>query len=65
MPTSCIGLHSPTVRPKTTTSRWRGFFWSNRFSTTTPTGGKLLIAVELDPEQSLPDVNRKNNAWHK
>lgn len=40
-----------------------GFFWSDTRTVAIPTGGKKIKNVEVDPEDSLPDVERRNNVW--
>ncbi len=42
-----------------------GFFWSDKITVVVPTNGKKITKVEVDPEDSMPDVNRGNNAWGK
>ncbi len=40
-----------------------GFFWSDTRTVAIPTGGKKIKSVEVDPNDSLPDVERRNNVW--
>ena len=40
-----------------------GFFWSDTRTVAIPTGGKKIKNVEVDPEDALPDVERRNNSW--
>jgi hypothetical protein len=42
-----------------------GFFWTDKAVVTAPTGGKRIKMVEVDPERSMPDVERGNNVWRR
>jgi hypothetical protein len=35
----------------------------SRFTYTANTGGKKVVAAELDPRHALPDLDRRNNTW--
>ena len=40
-----------------------GFFWSDKITVVVATNGKKIRMVEVDPEDSMPDVARGNNVW--
>jgi hypothetical protein len=37
--------------------------YGRRFTMTIPTGGKRVMAVEIDPRHAYPDMDRTNNRW--
>jgi hypothetical protein len=41
------------------------FFNSDQATLVVDTHGKRIKAVEIDPDERMPDVNRSNNAWRR
>jgi hypothetical protein len=37
--------------------------WTDQWKTDLPTNGKRVVSVTLDPDDMLPDVDRRNNEW--